>query len=283
MGRMQSVRMQLLPTASLMDETRSELWDFTSRFVETDRQDWQRKLDAHAEVILYRERGSGGLVGMAAVDFQEVTREGRRVHIILTSSVLLDERYRGQNLLQQRAGLVCFLRTRLRHPLAPIYWFFVTFSYKSYLLLAFNFAEFWPRPDQPMPHWERELMETLARQWYGDDWDSTQGVVHHQADKKLRAGVTSISEPDLTQPHIRFFNERNSLYHEGELLVCMAPLTWRNWRSILGNGLRRLMRRRPARVPQLASVTPLRVPATMVSDSNGLEENGARSKRAQRG
>ncbi|AKI99276.1 hypothetical protein ATI61_106651 [Archangium gephyra] len=279
---MQSVRMQLIPTASLTDATRSELWDFTSRFVETDRQDWGRKLGAHAEVILFRERGSGGLVGMAAVDFQEVSHEGRRVHIILTSSVLLDERYRGQNLLQ-RAGLVCFLRTRLRHPLAPIYWFFVTFSYKSYLLLAFNFAEFWPRPDQAMPHWEQGLMDTLARQWYGDAWDSTQGVVHHQAGKKLRAGVASISEPDLTQPHIRFFNARNPLYHEGELLVCMAPLTWRNWRSILGNGLRRLMRRRPARAPQLASVTPLRVPAAKTSDTLALEESGARSKLAQHG
>ncbi|HEX5745169.1 MAG TPA: hypothetical protein VFZ09_02935 [Archangium sp.] len=176
---------------------------------------------------------------------------------------------------------MCFLRTRLRHPLAPIYWFFDTFSYKSYLLLAFNFAEFWPRPEQPMPHWERGLMESLAHPWYGDSWDSTLGVVHHRGGKKLKAGVASISEADLTQPHIRFFHERNPLHPEGEVLVCMAPLTWRNWRSILGNGLRRLVRRRPSRAPRIASVTTLQFPATKDSETNGLEEIGTRSRRAQ--
>jgi hypothetical protein len=89
--------------------------------VETHRQDWKHQLAEHQEVILFRGRDSGELVGMAAVDFQGLTHENRRVQAIFTSSVLIDERYRGRNLLQ-RAGVVCFLRTRLRPPLAPIYW-----------------------------------------------------------------------------------------------------------------------------------------------------------------
>jgi hypothetical protein len=279
---MESVRMQMLPTTALTDETLSELWAFTSRFVETDRQAWESKLHAHAEVILYRGQDSGAVVGMAAVDFHDVTHEGRRVHIIFTSSVLIDDLYRGRNLLQ-RAGLACFLRTRLRHPLAPIYWFFDTFSYKSYLLLAFNFAEFWPRPDQPLPRWERGLLETLARQWYGDGWDSTQGVVHHQGGKKLRAGVAPISETDLAEPHIRFFHERNPRHQEGEVLVCLAPLSWRNWLSILGNSLRRLSRRRTPRPLQVAPVVTLEVPTAEGPDLSRLEERDARGKRARTG
>jgi len=107
MARMESVRMRMLATKALTVELLSELWDFTTRFVETDRQTWEGKLAAHAEVIVYRGRNSGEVVGMAAVDFLEVTHEGRRAHIIFTSSVLLDERYRGKNLLQ-RAGLSAF-------------------------------------------------------------------------------------------------------------------------------------------------------------------------------
>jgi hypothetical protein len=261
----------MLATKALTVELLSELWDFTTRFVETDRQTWEGKLAAHAEVIVYRGRNSGEVVGMAAVDLLEVTHEGRRAHIIFTSSVLLDERYRGKNLLQ-RAGLTCFLRTRLRHPLAPIYWFFDTFSYKSYLLLAYNFTEFWPRPDQSIPHWERGLMETLARQGYGDNWDSTQGVVRDQGGKKLREGVAPISKADLTEPHIRFFQERNPRHEQGEVLVCLAPLTWRNWRSILGNSLRRLLRRRKPRPVQVAPVVHVEFPAMGGSDPRELQE-----------
>jgi hypothetical protein len=60
-----------------------------------------------------------------------------------------------------------------------------------------------------MPHWEQGLQEVLMRRWYGDDWDAPRGVVYHGGKKKLRAGVASIAEADLVEPHIRFVHEAN--------------------------------------------------------------------------
>ncbi|HEX5126843.1 MAG TPA: hypothetical protein VFW00_08885, partial [Rhodocyclaceae bacterium] len=96
------------------------------------------------------------LVGMASVDVFPMEFEGRKLAVIYTSHVLLHEAYRGHNLIQ-RVGFRSFLETRLRYPLRPIYWFFDTFSYKSYLLLPRNFRDYWPRFDRPTPAWEQAL------------------------------------------------------------------------------------------------------------------------------
>ena len=91
-------------------------------------------------------RMNGALLGMAAIDIYPAEFRGRKIVVISTAHVLIRENWRGRNLVQ-KLGLRTFLAARLRYPLRPIYWFFDTFSYKSYLLLPRNFRTFWPRRD----------------------------------------------------------------------------------------------------------------------------------------
>ena len=89
--------------------------------------------------------------------------------MIYTAHVIIREAWRGLNLLQ-KLGARTFLATRLRHPLQPIYWFFDTFSYKSYLLLPRNFREYWPRREERTPERYAALIDQLAAQMYGGAW-----------------------------------------------------------------------------------------------------------------
>lgn len=239
---LEPVRMVRAPVESLSPHTWDELWTLTTRFVTTDRAAWEGKLLEHDEVVLYRGRTSGALVGMAAVDVAQLTHEGRRVNLIFTSSVLIDERYRGQNLIQ-RAGMASFLRVWRRQPLTPIYWVFDTFSYKSYLLLARNFVDFWPAQGRGLPTWEAGLLQRFASQRYGEDWEPERGVVRSRGHKRLKEGVAAIDEANLRHADIRFFAERNPHHARGDLLLCLAPLSLRNWQSILARSLRRALRR----------------------------------------
>lgn len=143
-----------------------DIWRLTERYYATDREYAERTLKTHQCLVLFRTRGDRELVGMAAVDVYPSEYAGRRIAVIFTSHVLLDDRFRGQNLIQ-RLGFRTFLAARRRFPLRPVYWFFDTFSYKSYLLLPRNFQDYWPRFDRPMPSRERRLMNHLAAEAYG--------------------------------------------------------------------------------------------------------------------
>ena len=86
------------------------------------------------------------------------------------------EHWRGRNLVQ-KLGARTFLAARLRYPFRPIYWFFDSLSYKSYLLLPRNFRTFWPRYDAPTPEPQAALIDQLATQTYGPAWRPARGVV----------------------------------------------------------------------------------------------------------
>jgi hypothetical protein len=124
------VTLDVHATAAIPMPAWDEIWALTQRFYDTERSYVEGKLKEHGWIALFRAMADRALVGMAALDVHSTTFRGRRLAIIFTSHVLLDERYRGHNLIQ-RLGLRTSLRARLRYPLHMLYWFFDTFSYRS--------------------------------------------------------------------------------------------------------------------------------------------------------
>ena len=239
---MSGVTIEVLPTAAIQSRTWDEIWELTREFYDTQRSYAEGRLQQQRETVLFRTRSDQALVGMASVNVAPIIFRGRKLIVIHTSHVLLRERYRGLNLLQQ-SGFRAFLRTRLRFPLRPIYWFFDTFSYKSYLLLPRNFRDFWPRPDRPTPEPERALINELASHYYGSDWRPEQGIVERSGHKKLRAGTAPLEHSDSTNLNLAFFARANPGHAEGDMLVCLCPLSLPNWISLGMRALRRARRR----------------------------------------
>src|SRR4051812_6884953 len=134
---------------SLTPRELDEIWAVTDRYVDTERLIYETKLHALPEVGLWRIR-SGELIGLVSLDVYRVAREGRTSVIFFTSSVVIDQRFRGRNLVL-RTGLRAYFREKLRRPWEPAFWLFDTFSYKSYLILPKNLAVFWPRRERAMP------------------------------------------------------------------------------------------------------------------------------------
>jgi hypothetical protein len=214
------------PSASLTSGELEEIWTLTSRYVDTPRSHYEGKLLALPEVGLWRVRG-GGLAGLVSLDVYPMVWRGRARIIIFTSSVVADERFRGRSLVL-KTGLRLLLREKLRRPLAQAYWFFDTFSYKSYLIPARNLREFWPRRDQPASPDTAAFIDELARQRYGADWNRETGVVRRSGYKQLLPDTAPIDEQARSDPDVRFFETSNPGHREGDMLVCLAPLTVRN-------------------------------------------------------
>jgi hypothetical protein len=218
-------------TAEMTPHAWDEVWGLTQSFYDTERDYAEGKLKQHQRTALFRSAGDRALIGMASLDVYPVAFEGRKLAVIYTSHVLIQQRYRGQNLIQ-RLGFRTFLGARARWPLRAIYWFFDTFSYKSYLLLPRNFQQFWPRYDRATPAWEQALMNQLAGQTYGAAWRPESGVVERSGRKRLRPEVAPLDEKVARAPDLEFFRRVNPGHAEGDMLVCLCPLSAANWLSI---------------------------------------------------
>lgn len=232
---MSAVAIEVVATNAATPATWSDIWSLSQTLYDTDRDYVEQSLKQHQRIALFR--APDRLVGMASIDVYPAEFRGRRLAVIFTGHVLLRPEYRGQNLIQ-RLGFRIFLGARLRYPLRRIYWFFDTFSYKSYLLMPRNFREFWPRYDRPTPAWELALMDHLARQMYPEYWRPEQGIVARSGRKRLRPETAPL-DAVAGDPHLEFYARANPGHSAGDMLVCLCPLSASNW---LSAGLRALQR-----------------------------------------
>ena len=239
-SELERIDIQILPVAVLTVKEWDEIWKLTQVYVETNRTFYEAKLRAFPEVALARTR-SGVLVGIAAIDVYRADFRSETSTIIFTSSVVIDEPYRRHNVIQ-RIGLRFYLRARLNHAFRPIYWFFDTFSYKSYGLLPRNFVEYWPRYDRPTPERQAALIDHLAQNLYGAAWRPGQGIVERSGQKKLKPATAVVDAKLLADPHVRFFVTANPGHQEGDMLVCLCPLTLKNWLYAANRAIRRRFR-----------------------------------------
>src|SRR3954463_9733810 len=97
--RTPSAHMQILATADVSGAVWDEVWQLTSRFYDTQRAYAEAKLRGHDKLALFRSAGDGSLIGMAAIQSDAVDFRGQRLLLIFTSHAIVDERYRGQNLI----------------------------------------------------------------------------------------------------------------------------------------------------------------------------------------
>jgi hypothetical protein len=226
----------VLATADVSPAQWDEIWTLTEEFYDVERAYAEEELRRRQSIAMFRMNDS--LLGMAAIDVYPVTFRGRKLTVIYTSHVLIREAWRGLNLLQ-KLGARTFLAARLRNPLRPIYWFFETFSYKSYLLLPRNFRHFWPRYEQPTPEPWAALINQLAAQTYGWAWRPERGVVVRTGKKRLRSTAAPLVLGPGADPALEFFARANPGHPDGDMLVCLCPLTLSNWLSLARKALQR--------------------------------------------
>jgi len=239
----QGVSIQVLATDAISAATWDEIWSLTQTFYDTQRSYVEQKLKKRQRMVLFRGRRDGTLIGTASIDIYPSLFQGRKLVAIHTSHVLLQEAYRGRNLIQ-RVGFNTFVETKLRYPLRPVYWFFDTFSYKSYLLLPRNFGEYWPRYDQATPAWEHALMDHLATDVYRSAWRAERGIVTRSGQKRLQPDAAPLESRDVTTPELEFFARMNPGHAEGDMLICLCPLHASNWLTAATRALKRIRKQR---------------------------------------
>ena len=232
---------RVMKTTELTPRDWDDIWLLTSEFYDVERGYAEGELRRRQNIALFRM--DDVLLGMAAIDTLFTKFRGRDIVVLHTSHLLIREHWRGRNLVQ-KLGARIFLKTRLRYPLRPIYWFYDALSYKSYLLLTRNFHTYWPRHDAPTPEPETALIDELATQIYGPAWRPARGVLVRSGQRRLRPTTAPLILDADSAPDLAFFARANPGHASGDTLVCLCPLTASNWFSLARKAFQRLRRRR---------------------------------------
>lgn len=184
-----------------------------------------KDLDAKDFVILLFDE-TQAIQGFSTIQHLEVKR-GDKVHRgLFSGDTVVAEEYWGQRVLG-RLFLRHLFAQKLKHPFESYWWMLISKGYKTYLLMANNFAEHYPRYEAETPAAEQEVLDAFARSLFPMAYHRGSGLIEFgHSLGQLKAGVAPISSEMLDNPRIRFFVERNPTWVRGSELACIARMTW---------------------------------------------------------
>lgn len=221
------LRARVVPVDALAPRDVDAMWALFERYYDcVDRSRFEADLSQKDHVIVLRA-ADARLCGFSTLKRLSVTQDGTTHHAVFSGDTVVEQAYWGDRSLG-----VAFLRylawARLRHPLSPLWWILITKGYKTYLLMAHNFAEFWPRHDQPTPPDRRTLIDRLATHLFPEAWRADLGVVRFATPMgQLKAGVATIPAGLRERnPHVAFFDRHNPGWPHGDELFCVARMAW---------------------------------------------------------
>jgi len=150
---------------------------------------------------------------------------------LFSGDTVVDLAWQGGNLLQ-RAFFLLMLRTKLRHPLRPVYWMLISKGYKTYLLLTHHFPCGFPRHDAPTPPRLQRAMDAYYADRYPGAYDPGRGVIDFgESHGAVRGRIAEPSPEAFADPGVGYFLARNPGWREGQELACIAEIRWRDFAS----------------------------------------------------
>lgn len=221
---------RVTPTAELDAADRQQMYELMRRHY--DNVDWDVFLTDLSEkqwVIRLIDAQSGTLSGFSTQMLFPVQVAGREILAVYSGDTIVEREKWGTMALGLAAVRLAFSLID-EHPDRELYWFLISKGYKTYRFLPVYFHEFFPRFDQETPAWAAELIDACGRKKFPRTYDPSSGLIIASSDGcRLRAGVATVTDQRLSDPHVRYFLQRNPGHAAGDELCCIAPLTRDNF------------------------------------------------------
>jgi hypothetical protein len=222
---LQRLTTSIVSVADLRAEDRARMFTLMRKYYdavteETFKADLARK-DA---VILLRDRGE--LQGFSTLVSLRVTVGRKTVCGVFSGDTVIEKQYWGQQALPV-AFLRYMFREKLKRPFTILYWLLISKGYKTYLMMANNFAEHFPRYEMNTPADRRAIVDAFYFKLFPEHYDPATGLIRFPAGAcRLKSGVAEISnEMTASNPRIAFFEKANPEWRSGVELACLARMT----------------------------------------------------------
>lgn len=164
------------------------------------------------------------IVGFSTLLCKTFEVQKKKVIGVFSGDTVLKKEYWGTPALGVRF-LEYLGSLKLKHPFTPVYWFLISKGYKTYLLMANNFRDSFPRPERETPPFEQELRNQFYSEKFGDQYNPETGIVRFNTEDKCRlkefvAPITD--EMRERSPRLRYFETLNPRWNEGDELACIT-------------------------------------------------------------
>jgi hypothetical protein len=185
---------------------------------------FQADLARKDAVILLRDRGA--IHGFSTLVSLRAPLGRKTVYGVFSGDTVIEKQYWGRRALP-KAFLRYLFREKLKRPFSPLYWLLISKGYKTYLMMANNFAEHFPRHEMNMPPDRKAIRDGFYLKLFPESYDPATGLIRFPAEAcRLKSGVAEISnELTASNPRIAFFEKANPEWRDGVELACLARMT----------------------------------------------------------
>ncbi len=175
-------------------------------------------------VLVIKDRVDGRIVGFSTIALMDLDYGGKKVIGFFSGDTILEKEYWGSRRWQITWALF-FLKIKLANPLTPIFWLLISKGYKTYLLLANNFKNYYPRMNRNDSRLEKVVdfyCDELYQEYYVKDEKILDFGDEYQS---LQEGVAEICDDVKSRsPKIQYFEERNPGWRRGTELPCVGVM-----------------------------------------------------------
>jgi len=198
----------------------------TAHFAGVDRVTFDRDLDEKSCAILLDD-GAGVLRGFTTMLVYESRVAGAPVSVIYSGDTIVERAWWGSPVLA-RTWIGAALDLAGDDGPRDVYWLLLTSGFRTYRFLPVFFREFYPRFDAATPPRHAGLLERLAAERFGPQYDRAAGVVRFVRPQVLAPDLITLPEGRMPDPHVAFFLDRNPGFVRGDELVCLTRIDERN-------------------------------------------------------
>jgi hypothetical protein len=183
---------------------------------------FRRDLEEKNWVVLLEKQNC--LVGFSTLRVYETWWHGEICSVVCSGdTIVAPDAWNTSTLPRTWIGSVAGLRRR--YPRGRYLWLLITSGFRTYRFLPLFWRQFFPRFDSETPAEWKLLIDLLAGERFGSQYDPATGVVRFQNPQILRAHLSHVPGGRQTDPHVAFFLSRNPGYIRGDELVCLTELS----------------------------------------------------------
>lgn len=218
---MLTTRYQKVDTLGVQDVTRMHAL-FEANYAFSPLATFISDLEKKDGVFVVRKKSTQEIVGFSTLGIYTFELGGKKAKGLFSGDTIIDRAYWGSRSLQKAFALKLFWEA-LKSPLTPQYWLLISKGYKTYLLLAKNFPDFYPkRGGSSSPQLQDLVTEYCEAMFPGKLDRDTMLLDFGDGANCLKDHVAAITPDMRAEPDIAFFEQRNPTWQRGTELPCIA-------------------------------------------------------------
>lgn len=167
------------------------------------------------------------IVGFSTIMVCDVAIGGRSIHGVFSGDTIIERAYWGSRVLQ-KAFYRFMAAEKARYPLQAVYWFLISKGYKTYLLMANNLFNYYPRPDGDDDPYLRDIVDAYCEEFFPDYYQKEKGIIDFGRNYQPLKGDVSVITDQMRKDSqaIRLFEARNPEWFRGTEMPCVAEVGW---------------------------------------------------------